>query len=271
MGGISEAQLAEWQNAVGREMVEEEVLDPIALRRFARAVGCRDEHDDVPLPHWAFFLPCPHDNDIGPDGHPRRGDFLPDVTLPRRMYAASVIAFHGALELGKAARQTSRVAELTHKSGRSGDLVFAKVEKLLEQAGELRVREVQTYVYRDEGAPSPMPEPAGEAPQGEVWQPDEVNLFRFSAATFNGHRIHYDQHYTTEVEGYPALIIHGPFTATKLAALAMQDGPLASFSFRAMAPLFLGQPITLRRADDKTVEAVRCDGVSAMQASVTYR
>lgn len=271
MSGVSEAQLDEWQQAVGREIVEEEVLHPLALRRFGRAVGRKDEHDRVPLPHWAYFLPNPHDEEIGPDGHPRRGDFLPDVTLPRRMYAASEIEFHGGLELDAPAWQTSRVAELTHKAGRSGDLVFAKVEKRLEQDGTLRVREVQTYVYRGEGAPSPMPEPAAETPPGEVWHPDEVNLFRFSAATCNGHRIHYDKPYTTEVEGYPALIIHGPFTAAKLAALAMEDGELASFSFRAMAPLFLGQPVYLRKMDKETVEAVRCDGVTAMQAKASYR
>ncbi|MBY6218064.1 hypothetical protein [Qipengyuania aquimaris] len=270
MSGVSEAQLAQWQAAVGREISEEEVLDPLALRRFGRAVGRQDENDRVPLPHWAFFLPCPHDDEIGPDGHPRRGGFLPDVTLPRRMFAASEIEFHGELELSTKARQTSRVAELTHKSGRSGDLVFAKVEKLIEQGGNLRVREVQTYVYREDGAPSPMPEPAAEAPDGGEWKPDEVNLFRFSAATYNGHRIHYDKPYTTVVEGYPALVIHGPFTAAKLAALAMEDGPLASFSFRAMAPLFLGQPVYLRKADEGLVEAVRCDGVTAMQAKAAF-
>ena len=271
MAGVTEAQLSQWQEAVGRELVEEEVLDPLALRRFARAVGCRDVADAPPLPHWAFFLPSPLDDVIGPDGHPRRGDFLPDVTLPRRMFAASSIEFSGALELGKVARQSSRVAELTHKAGRSGDLVFAKVEKRLEQNGELRMREVQTYVYRGEGEPAVMPVPADDAPAGEVWHPDEVNLFRFSAATNNGHRIHYDLPYTTEVEGYPALIIHGPFTAAKLAALAMRDGALASFSFRAMAPLFLGQPVTLRCAESGEYEAVRCDGVIGMSAKATFQ
>ena len=271
MTGVSEAQLAEWQKAVGREIVEEETLAPLALCRFARAVGKEDEHDRPPLPHWAFFLPNPLNGEIGPDGHPKRGGFLPDVTLPRRMFAASSIEFPGELDLSAPAKQTSRIAELTHKSGRTGDLVFAKVEKRIEQGGELRVREVQTYVYRDEGDPVPMPQPAAEAPDGEAWKPDEVSLFRFSAATCNGHRIHYDYPYTTGVEGYPALIIHGPFTAAKLADLAMRKGDLASFSFRATAPLFLGQPVYLREAADDSVEAVRCDGVTAMQANFSYR
>ncbi|MBX7526503.1 hypothetical protein [Qipengyuania vesicularis] len=271
MPGISEAQIADWQSAVGRELVEEETLDPLALRRFARAVGLPNETDGVPLPHWAFFLPCPLDSVIGPDGHPRRGDFLPDVSLPRRMFAASEIEFSGALQPGLPARQTSRVAEVTHKAGRSGDLVFAKVEKRLEQGGSLCVREVQTYVYRDEGDPVPMPVPSSPHPGGEKWHPDEVNLFRFSAATFNGHRIHYDLPYTTEVEGYPALIVHGPFTAAKLAGLAMRDGSLARFSFRAMAPLFLGQPIYLSKQDDGAYEAIRCDGVIAMSARAEFQ
>lgn len=270
MSGVTETQLIEWQEAVGREQVEEEILDPVALRRFARAVGKTDETDSPPLPHWAFFLPNPCDEEIGPDGHPRRGEFLPDVTLPRRMFASSSIDFTGDLELGSPAQQTSRIAELTRKSGRSGDLVFTKVEKRIEQGGSLRVQEVQTYVYREDVGPIPLPEPAATRPEGEVWHPDEVSLFRFSAATYNGHRIHYDRPYATGVEGYPALVIHGPFTAAKLAALAMRSGDLATFSFRATAPLFLGAPVYLRQAGHGAVEGVRCDGVTAMQATASY-
>lgn len=271
MARVTPEQVAAWQQAIGREEVAEQVLDPGALRRFAQAVGIPDETQGAPLPHWAYFLPSPLDGEIGADGHPRRGDFLPDVSLPRRMYASASMQFAGEIELGAEARQTSRVVELTHKAGRSGDLVFAKVEKLLEQGGALKVREVQTYVYRDEGEPVGMPVPAETPPEGELWQPNEVNLFRFSAATANGHRIHYDHPYTTQVEGYPALIVHGPFTAAKLAGLAMREGLLASFAFRATAPLFLGQPIYLRRAGEGQFEAVRCDGVMAMTAEATHR
>lgn len=270
MTGVSEAQFAEWQQAVGRELVEEETLDPLALRRFARAVGRDDETDRVPLPHWAFFLPCPHDGSIGADGHPRRGSFLPDVSLPRRMFAASAMTLIRSLKTGTSARQTSRVIGLKHKTGRSGDLVFAEVERQIEQHGELCVREVQTYVYRSEGEPIPMPEPGPSLPEGNPWDPREINLFRFSAATFNGHRIHYDLPYTTEVEGYPALIVHGPFTATKLAEVAMRDGTLSEYSFRAMAPLFLGQPTFLRRVHKGSYEAVRCDGAVAMTATAEF-
>ena len=270
MAHVTAEQLSLWQQAVGREQVHEEVLAPAALRRFAQAVGLSGEHKDTPLPHWAFFLPSPLDAEIGADGHPKRGGFLPDITLPRRMFAGARIEFHGALEIGAMARQTSRIAELSHKSGRSGDLIFARVEKRLEQDDALKVCELQTYVYRGEGERFGMPVPAEAAPVGEVWQPDEVNLFRFSAATANGHRIHYDHPYATGVEGYPALVVHGPFTAAKLAGLAMRDGQLATFSFRAQAPLFLGQPIRLRRSTVGQFEAVRCDGVTGMTAEATY-
>ena len=177
------------------------------------------------------------------------------------MFAASAMTFIRSLKTGTFARQTSRVIGLKHKAGRSGDLVFAEVERQIEQ---------QTYVYRSEGESIPMPEPAPSLPEGNLWDPREINLFRFSAATFNGHRIHYDLPYTTEVEGYPALIVHGPFTASKLAEVAMRDGTLYEYSFRAMAPLFLGQPIFLRRVHKGSYEAVRCDGAVAMTATAEF-
>ena len=263
--------IEEWQAAVGREASETQILDPLALQRYARAVGLDDAGDGVPLPHWAFFLPCPRDGEIGPDGHPKRGDFLPAITLPRRMFASAAMHFDGPLEMGCEAHLVSRVASVEQKTGHSGALVFAEVERVLEQGGVARVREKQTYVYRDWGAPVPLPDIADPLPDGELWEPDTVALFRFSAATFNGHRIHYDLPYTREVEGYPALIVHGPFTAAKLAKMAMREGELAAFSFRAMAPLFLGQPIALRRAGDDMFEAVRADGTVAMQARVAFR
>lgn len=271
MSTITPQQLAEWQGAVGRETHEVETLSPVSLHRFSQAVGAHAGQDAPPLPHWAFFLPCPNDDAIGPDGHPRRGDFLPPITLPRRMFAAASMQFEHPLEVGAEAALVSRVAEVSHKSGRSGDLVFVEVDRRFEQHGAVCVRERQTYVYRDWGEPVAMPPIADDAPEGELWQPDEVNLFRFSAATFNGHRIHYDLPYTTEIEGYPALIVHGPFTAARLAGLAQRHGDMAKFGFRAMAPLFLGQPIFLRRASDTVFEAVRADGATAMQATVEYR
>lgn len=271
MTKVTPQQVDEWRAAIGREATESQWLDALPLRRYARAVGLAGEESLPPLPHWAYFLPLPVDSEIGEDGHPKRGGFLPAITLPRRMFAAATIEFEGPVETGIEGQLSSKIADVAHKSGRSGDLVFVEVDRILVQEGSVRVRERQTFVYRGENDPLPMPETAAHSPDGEVWEPNEVNLFRFSAATFNGHRIHYDKPYTTGVEGYPALVVHGPFTAARLAALAMRDGPLSQFSFRAMAPLFLGQPIYLRKSADDTVEATRCDGTCAMRAKVAYR
>ena len=273
MSGIAPETVRAWRKATGRQRTQRQRLEEGALRRYALAVGCDDEAALPPLPHWAFFVPDPPDIDLGPDGHPKKGGFVPDIALPRRMFAASEMTFERPLDIGAQAELSSTIIDVTHKSGRSGDLVFVDVERVLSQRSEERVRERQTYVYRGQGTSGQLslPCPADKAPDGEVWQPSEVNLFRFSAATFNAHRIHYDLPYARDVEGYPALVVHGSFTAARLAALAERKGPLASFAFRAKAPLFLGQPVYLRRLSETEVEAVRCDGMTAMAATVGYR
>jgi 3-methylfumaryl-CoA hydratase len=272
MDDLDESTLARWMQTIGRTETRVEELSAEPLRRFALAIGADPavEHAPPPLAPWAYFLPQHEDALIGPDGHPQRGDFLPDISLPRRMFAAGTMEFARPLILNRDARLVSRIADVRHKRGRSGDLVFVDVEREVEQDGEARVRELQSFVYRDKGVPAALPEPLTAPPGGGEWQPTAVNLFRFSAATFNGHRIHYDLPYTRDVEGYPALVVHGPFTAAKLAALAMREGPLTRFSFRALAPLFLGQPVYLRTAGEGAVEAVRCDGVVAMRAEFRH-
>lgn len=268
MTKISHSEIARWSGAIGRTQEAVERLGAAPLRRFALAVGSGPEAEKYPPPikHWAFFLPEIEDRAIGPDGHPERGGFLPPVSLPRRMFAASTMEFPAPLELDQEARLLAQIADVTHKRGRSGDLVFVEVDRTIEQDGRVRVRERQSFVYRAAGEAAALPVPSANPPEGEVWTPGAVNLFRFSAATFNGHRIHYDLPYAREVEGYPALVVHGTFTAARLATLAMRGGPLTRFSFRAMAPLFLGQPIYLREAGGQAVEAVRCDGAVAMRA-----
>jgi 3-methylfumaryl-CoA hydratase len=273
MSGFDPEMVTQWQAAVGREETSKQHLDAESLRRYALAVGSDGEVERVqpPLAHWAFFLPEPSDDMIGTDGHPRRGGFLPAITLPRRMFAASDITFGAPLLIGQKAEQTSRIVSVAPKSGRSGDLVFVEVERTIIQFDLMRISERQSYVYRGDGDPVALPDPADPSPEGEVWFPEEVNLFRFSAATFNGHRIHYDRPYATDVEGYPSLVVHGPFTAARLTEFAARTGELASFSFRAQSPLFLGQPIRLQRIGDDEVRAIRCDGATAMAAKVTYR
>lgn len=272
MSGLDPAALEEWKASVGRSEARVEMLEHESLRRYALAVGADPKVEDVlpPLAHWAFFLPQPKDCEIGEDGHPRRGGFLPAITLPRRMFAAADISFEAPPLLGIEAEMLSSIASVTHKRGQSGDLVFVEVDRTISQQGSVRVNERQTYVYRDMGSPMPMPVPVEKVIEGELWQPGSVNLFRFSAVTFNSHRIHYDLPYAQQEEGYPALVVHGPFTAAKLAAFAERNRRLSRFSFRAQSPLFLGQPIRWQRGDGE-VRAVRCDGAIAMAAKVAYR
>jgi 3-methylfumaryl-CoA hydratase len=194
-----------------------------------------------PLWHWLYFLPFPRQSELGPDGHARRGGFLPPVELPRRMWAGGRIEFHRPLRVGEAITRTSRIAEVKLKEGRSGRLVFVLVRHEIGDA----LTEEHDIVYRDHARPGD-PEPAPQlAPADAVWerivQPDDVLLFRYSALTFNGHRIHYDRRYATEVEGYPGLVVHGPLIATLLVDLVRRNLPAAvvtRFEFRAVSPIF---------------------------------
>jgi 3-methylfumaryl-CoA hydratase len=257
---------------IGRARTQTAALDPQFARQYAAAMG---EPLDVetrfpPLGHWAYFNDAASPAELGPDGHPRKGLFLPPVDLPRRMFASSVIRFEAPLALGEAAQLGSTIADIRRRSGRTGELVLVDVLRELTQGGRLRLTETQTIVYREAGAPTPPVPETDTGGAGEAWRPDPVELFRFSAATFNGHRIHYDQRYVREEEGYPDLVVHGPLTAARLCSLArsIAGKPLTSFSFRALAPLFVNQPVRLRagEAPDEVV-AVRCDGAVAMSAT----
>jgi hydroxyacyl-ACP dehydratase HTD2-like protein with hotdog domain len=176
-----------------------------------------------PLGHWLYFLPQAPHREISEDGHPHRGGFLPPVSLPRRMWAGGDLRFHTPIRVGEALRRRSTIAEVEHKSGRSGTLVFVKVVHEIMTERGLAVREVHDIVYRDAPKPGEVA-PAGETAKAAMdWERpiigDPVLLFRFSALTFNGHRIHYDRKYCEEVEGYPGLIVHGPLLATLLARI----------------------------------------------------
>lgn len=271
---VSAEDVEAWRGWIGKVEVRDEVLDAEALRRFAAAVGSDLEVERAPPPlaHWAFFLPVVSGAEIGPDGHPKRGGFLPPVSLPRRMFASADMGFGARLRLGETARQTSTIADVRHRSGRSGDLVFVEVDRAITQNGETCVAERQTIVYRGEGGPTP-PVEAVEQPSspGDVtWTPGPVDLFRFSAVTFNSHRIHYDAPYAHDEEGYPGLVVHGPFTASKLFGFAESrlGARLKTFAFRAQSPMFAGQPIRLTAAETEgEVRAVRCDGAVAMAAT----
>ena len=271
--------IAAWRGHIGRSEIRRQVLDVETLRRFAAAVGADldVERTAAPLAHWAYFFEVVGPDGIGPDGHPRRGGgIMPPVTLPRRMFASSKLSFIEPLTLGSEAVLALSVADIRHRKGKSGDLIFVDVDRVLTQDGRERLTEQQTIVYRAAGDPLPPIEPVDlPAKEGEeIWRPDPVDLFRFSAVTFNGHRIHYDQTYARNEEGYPDLVVHGPFTALKLATLTARSRPgeaMTTFTFTANAPLFAGQPIRLQPTPlPGQFQAVRCDGAVAMSARATF-
>jgi 3-methylfumaryl-CoA hydratase len=261
--------LADW---IGRTRTDSAVLDPEAARRFAAAVGLNlDVEAAFPaLGHWAYFNDAVEPSELGPDGHLKRGRFLPPVALPRRMFASATFRFEAPLKLGQAAELAQIIADVRQRSGRTGALVLVDVERRLSQGGALKLAETQTIVYREAGEATLGVADTGAGDEGDLWRPNPVDLFRYSAATYNSHRIHYDQTYVRGEEGYPDLVVHGPFTAAKLCDLATREAgaPLAAFSFRALAPLFVNQPVRLRRgAEANSVVAVRCDGQTAMSAT----
>jgi 3-methylfumaryl-CoA hydratase len=204
----------------------------------------------TPLPalwHWLYFLPLHRQSEIGPDGHAQRGGFLPPVPLPRRMWAGSQFEFHAPLRIGDALTRTSTIQDVSEKSGRTGRLVFVKVRHEIrrQNQSDIALTEFHDIVYREAPKPgdvAPAPKPAPSSATWERrWDPDDVLLFRYSALTFNGHRIHYDRRYVTEVEGYPGLIVHGPLIATLLLDLLRHQLPeaaVARYEFRAVRPVF---------------------------------
>ena len=198
-----------------------------------------------PLWHWLYFLPVHRQSEIGPDGHALRGGFLPPVPLPRRMWAGGRLEFHRPLHVGEKISRRSVIADVQHKEGRTGPLVFVLVRHEIGGDGGLAISEEHDIVYRGlSGPPEPTIAPVA-APADATWEraihPDDVLLFRYSALTFNGHRIHYDRRYATEVEGYPGLVVHGPLIATLLMDLIRRHLPgtyVDRFSFRAVSPIF---------------------------------
>jgi len=263
-----------WRTHIGRTRTQREVLDPSVLRRFAVACGADPEVESrqPPMAHWAYFLEPAPNSRLGSDGHPLRGDFLPDVSLPRRMFAAATVQFPEPLELGCLADCTTLIADVRYKNGQSGELVFVELERRIVQKGRLRVDERQTIVYRGASAARVPVVPRFAPVSTDAWCPTPVELFRFSAVTFNSHRIHYDLPYAREVEGYPDLVVQGPFAATKLLAFArrVSPRPIQSFEFRLLAPMFVSQPVTFAQGEaDGTFVALRNDGTRAVTSNVT--
>ena len=267
--------LADW---VGRTETIDDTATPTPVAALSATLDWPSHRPAVgtPLPylwHWLYFLPLAQQSEIGPDGHPRRGGFLPPVPLPRRMWAGSDFTFHEPLLVGDALSRTSTIVDVKEKSGRTGTLIFVKVRHEIRRNGsaDVALTEHHNIVYRDaprpdDVAPPPTPAPAAlsnEAVWNRAIKADDVLLFRYSALTFNGHRIHYDRKYVTEVEGYPGLIVHGPLIATLLMDLLRRQMPqanVAKFEFKAVRPTFdihpfsvHGQPVVGSEADGKSI------------------
>lgn len=243
----------------------------------------RDITSGGPLPllwHWLAFAPKAPMAALGPDGHPRRGGFLPPVPLERRMWAGGRLAFKSGLKIGEPIHRRSEIIAIKEKTGGAGQMVFVTVRHMLSGDHGVAIEEEHDIVYVaiPERFTPPPPVPAPPKP---VWQEsvavDPVLLFRYSAVTFNGHRIHYDLGYTTEVEHYPGLVVHGPLQATLLleAATRQRDGarPVA-FRFRGVRPLFHFETLTLMGSGIEegvqAIAAVNGDGHVTMQAQVTW-
>lgn len=242
----------DFKDWIGRSQKAMDRLEPSRSNALSKALGDDEvRHTGAPLPllhHWLYFWDVQPPAKLGTDGHPAKGGFLPPVPLPRRMWASGRLEFHQPLRLGDVVTKTSTIEAVTHKSGRSGELVFVTVRHDLDAGDGVAVSEVQDLVYR--GAASvplsaPQPQPAPDASWCETVAADPVLLFRYSALTMNGHRIHYDRPYAVGEEAYPALVVHGPLQATLLIRLAAAhlDAPITGFQFRGQQPAFDGLPL----------------------------
>ena len=266
---------------VGREQVCDDVITQAPVSGLSATLDYRQPRARAgealpPLWHWLYFLPAPAASRLDTDGHALRGDFLPPVPLPRRMWAGSGIRFVAPLQVGDAVRRLSIIEAVDYKCGRSGELVFVTLLHRVLRAGELAIEERQKLVYRQAVAAAPAPQPAPFTAQwSRTLVPDPVLLFRYSALTFNSHRIHYDQRYATEQEAYPGLVVQGPLSATLLLDLLERELPgarLGSFEFRALRPLFAGDTIELQgRRQGQAVDlwALDREGALAMTAAAT--
>ena len=275
------AKLTDW---IGRTTESTEYFDPWRAQAMHATL---DATDAVPsagaeLPacwHWLYFLEVAPSRELGADGHPARGGVLPPVALPRRMWAGSRLEFLAPLVVGGSVRKSSRVAAVEEKAGRSGALCFVTVEHETYSGAELAIRERQDIVYR-EASREGQTVRAERAPSGaqyeRTWTLDTPRLFRYSALTFNSHRIHYDRNYATAEEGYPGLVVQGPLLALLMLELLRQSFParrVLTFEFRALAPLFDdGKPVHVCAAPDAgriTLWVADADGGLHMRGTAT--
>jgi len=268
----------------------ESSADTVTAGPIAALAATLDRTDPFPrrgdrLPilwHWLYFLPLHRQSELGLDGHARLGGFLPPVPLPRRMYAGNRVEIVQPLSVGDDIHRRSTIVDVSQKEGRTGPLVFLRVRHEIRRGDRLAVTEEQDIVYRNNAGPDDPPPKLQRAPRPETWQreirPDEVLLFRYSALTFNGYRLHYDRPFATRIQGYPGLVVHGPLIATLLADLVRRQLPAATmtgFSFRAIQPVCDTGPFFVcgRPGDDGRTVALwarDADGMIAVEATATF-
>ncbi len=278
------------QQWIGRQetVVDDITATPVKAMDATLDYPARDVAKGTPLPllwHWLYFLPLYRQSTLSEDGHPVKGGFLPPVPLPRRMWAGSQFEFNTPIRVGDKVSRISSIENVNEKSGRTGKLVFVKVkhELFCNGASAPAMTEFHEIVYREAQSAVDLPPAPTPAPTAATWRrrivADEAFLFRYSALTFNGHRIHYDRPYVTQVEGYPGLIVHGPLIATLLLDLLRREQPeaeVASFRFKAIRPTFDLNPFNVQgepSADGKSIRLWASDheGWLTMDASVMLR
>lgn len=276
-----EIDLTQLQGWIGRREDASEHLTGALVQRFLatfdREGPLQDGADAPLLIHLCLTQPAVAASQLGPDGHPARGGFLPPVPLPRRMWAGGRFTFHTALRIGDPVTRQSRIVDVRMKQGRTGPLCFVTVDHDIRSGATLAVTERQEIVYRgpEAGPPAAVPDAAPQGMHQRLIHPDPALLFRYSALTFNGHRIHYDHPYATGHEGYPGLIVHGPLQATLLAHLArdLVGRSPAQFRFRSLSPLFDTADMTLNATGDHAgmrLWTARPGGPVAMEAQATW-
>ena len=271
--------MTDWAEWMGKSETRSDVITQGLVQRFCATID-RPVTDEIPQGlHWCLCLPDASTAELGEDGHPAKGGFLPPIPLPRRMWASSSVSFESPLQLGDAVSRVSSIASIEEKSGRSGELVFVAIDHETRVGDRVAIRERQNLVYREPAdAPAPANPASNEVPEleGWVWQqkiiPSETTLFRYSALTFNSHRIHYDRPYAMEEEGYPGLVVQGPLMATlllNLTASQLGANKLTSFSFRGQSPAFANEAIYLvgkRDGASITLAVIGNDGKEIMAA-----
>jgi 3-methylfumaryl-CoA hydratase len=273
-----------WTDWVGRTETLSDTVTPTPARAMEATLGgepfgVAPGAELPPLWTWLYFLPLAPMGEVGADGHPKRGGFLPPIELPRRMWAGSRCSFHGPVRIGDQVSKTSTILKVSEKSGNAGALIFVTVKHEVSAEGRPVMTEEQDLVYMNIPAvwraPAPTPLPTCE--WSEPVAIDPVFLFRFSALTFNGHRIHYDRTYATEVENYPGLVVHGPLQAVLLFWAATRRDPdrrPAGFTFRGVRPLFDFDTVSLNGAprEDGGVDLFTANAEDAvgMQATLTF-